>query len=262
MKKLGLLLLSLISAFTLFADGTVPNRVVRTFQISALRTAPEDLTEPFVSMQVLNNMNSNTFELEDAQGTKPPYIQLTKSQVEQLIVNEDTMSNHEDEHFAEHVLFSYVITGNRVGTYTIKIEFNKPFLLTEASLPYAYTEYIDYSFSVKDFKYDFVNNDEHVGNSFTANGSTYEITSTSNNDSIKGGFQHTENTSLDSLSPLYASESFSFSITGNDASSTHMTIDSWRARGSVGISISGNDYDAADIGEYSTNVKVTLEVNS
>ncbi len=234
-KLLSIMLLLIIPCSFVFSNYSTK------FQIHAYKLEAENSAEQFVNLSITDAVVSDLDMINDG-GT----IILTDA-LDQLLGVVDKSTTD----YTQRAAFSYRVTGNTVGTYTLKMEFDEPFYLYNNDIKDTRNR-VDFRYDLGSITYSFNNYAEHKGTSFEDGNATYTLESPTSGENNFGGFESDK--SDIKANPLV--EKWTFSITGSDAK--EMTFDSWIARGVVALTISEQDYNEVDIGTYKTNVRVTL----
>lgn len=273
---LSSIILLLLSAGIVFsATGSL--------DIKGYRVGPSsEAIEPFVRLSVTSATSSLDI-ISAVTGTDEfpgNELDLTNS-MDNFLASERNLGQGV-EIFSQHVAFSYRVTGNIAGKYTVSISFTSPFTYVKdgSEVGDITPDTVDFSFRLGNISYSFNNNLNHPGNTFRSSDNRYgftiqKVTNTDNPPAVYGwivGDDYTNTTLKDT---------FQFVISGSISSSTppddptvitavrrpsdsraYMTGEYWMARGVVAIGISSEDYENATNGKYSTPVYIELRYDS
>ena len=230
-----ILLLLLLPLFSIEEQKT-------RFQVVAYKSSPDVNTEAFVRLAVEDATSGEIGVVDSTSG-----IDLS-NKLNGLLSASYKTASHENE----HSVFSYRVTGNKVGNYSISVAFANAFYPTGQDSTIT-TNRIDYSYSLKHKTHSYVDYTTHSAISFTDSGITYALNPLSaSGETEKGNTSTTED-----RNPLI--HNWSFSITDDKEV---MEVDSWVVRGIVSMLISSDDYNlATHLGEFTTTAIVTLTYN-
>ena len=232
--KIRLILLTILLSISLSLFATEVQKA--SFDVIAYKASSSESSTPFVRMAIVDALSGEVDDIDETEGLD------LSSDIDTFLSQSDITTTTTTD-ITNRTIFSYRVTGNYPGKYTVSISFEggfKPVDTTSSSS-------VDFAYYLWHTRYGFTDYMTHQGSSYTdSSGVTYALTESTGTT--------TGNTSDSTLATL--TESWTFTI--SDSSISVIDFDSWISRGIISIALKKSEYAAADYGEYRTTATVAL----
>ena len=219
MKKLITLIILLVPLFTVDAvTSDTASFMIRAYKVGTQNESYLDMGVYDALTGTLRTVNSSYNKID-----LTPYTNDLKSN--------SIGTSSSVEPYDEHVIFSFRVNGNSIGTFKCTVNIGAFELKTDKS------ETLTAYYEMRDVSCIFLTNYSTTG----TKGGTTEITSTTNSVTISNS---------NSVTPI----SVTWKVSGSK------DLENWRMQGSVGMAITKNEYSSAANGIYEATVTIKLEV--
>lgn len=255
MRRIRIISITMILLVALSSICMADPVTTTDFKIKGYKQTSESSSTPFLNMYVTDAVHSTLDDIKSGSS-----LDITDS-VSDLL---GTISTTELDPYATNSVFSYRVTGNATGKYTVTVTFGPQFWpVTYADGVYTYltgdtinldTDHMDISYALPYTSYTFNDEKSHPGTSFTEDYVTYTLTQGSGTN--KGYTNSSGSASNDLVENwTFTAENQYWYGTTPDVCS----VDYWVAKGIIAMTISKEDYEAATYyGTYATTAKITL----
>lgn len=264
-RTLTLLLILLLSAFSLFADDTLSTD---TLTVKAYKNKKSN-TE-IVEMKVIDALTGTLATFKDNTPENNSIIDMTNYL--KTYLGNTSVDQSSDSNLASKAAFSVHVTGNQVETFTLTVKFKALAYYGESGVDRRYTaesrvsadynNYITARFYLIDYQYIFTDTDTST---VTNNGITNTIA-----DATPTGYS--KNVTVPSTTPSASSDpesiiTYKWKVTSTDSSATYISK-YWDVRATFamilneGNSSTAGSYIKAPNGIYKAPVTVSLTIGS